>query len=411
MIRRKRRRQRRSARLEWFAFALFLSANALVYRAFSSHSRFAHLESVPVPEATFAALVRPAAEPRLSRPVYPYSVIRGGAGSIAELDAALSKDPVASAQYAGFHRDAMRMTNAPGPLLMYASYRMGGSVYWTSHPVHIAAGESLITDGTSLARARCGNQLSDSPREPVARMEPMAREMEMPEPPELNKAPAADARALTRLLPLRQPIAPPVSALVFEVFPHAPLSAAPASPGSPGIMPFQAAAYSAPGAWNPANSWFLSGPAFQSSLPLEYSPAAYSPASAGEPGESSLQLTLQTFQLKAAATNVLKIPQVSLPVLPGVIRGVEWFPGDDPLDLELPITGPAPPFTGPGPPATTTSRLPPVTGNPDPGQTLLTYGNPSESIPGTNFVPEPVAGALLGAGVALLYFTRRRRSL
>jgi hypothetical protein len=399
MIRRKRRRHRRSGRLGWFAFALFLSANALIYRAFPSHGRFAQPEFVPVPEATFAALVRPAVERRLPRPVYPYSVIRGGAYSVAELDDALSKDLVASAHYAGFHRDGLRMTNAPGPLLMYASYRMGGSVYWTGHPVHIAAGESLITDGTSLARARCGNQLSDSPREPVTRMEPMERDMETPEAPDLNGAPAADTRALDRLLALRPPIAPPVSALAFEIFQRAPLSAAPASPGSSGAPRFQAAASWLSGAGDPASSWSLPATAPPSSPPVEYSPDP-----AVEPGESSFQLTLQTFQQKAASTTVLKVPQVSLPVLPGVITGVEWFPGDDPLY-------PAPPSTGPAGPTTTTSRLPPVTGNPDPGEALSTYGNPSEQIPGTSVAPEPVAGALLGAGVALLYIAKRRRAL
>jgi hypothetical protein len=380
------------------AIALFLSATALVYRAFSSRSRFAQPELVPVPEATFADPVRPAVDHRLSRSVYPYSVIRGGAYSIAELDAALDNDLVASAHYAGFHRDSLRMTNAPGPLLKYASYRMGSSVYWTSHPVHVATGESLITDGTSLARARCGNQLSDSPREPVARMEPMEREMETPETPDLNEAPAADTRAIDRLLAVRPPIAPPVSALAFEIFPRVPLSAAPASPGGPGASAFQAAAYSAPVGRNPASTSAPPAPAPPSPPPVDYPPA-----SAGEPSESSLQLTLQTFQQKAAFTTVLKVPQVSLPMLPGVITGVERFPGDDP--------DPAPPFNAPGPPATTTSRLPPVTGNPDSGEAPLTYGNPSESVPGTSVVPEPVAGALLGAGVALLCIAKRRHPL
>jgi hypothetical protein len=394
MIRRiRRRRHRRFARLGWFGFALFLAANALVYLAFSSHSRLAQPESVPLVEATFAAQVRPAVERRLSRPVYPYSVIRGGAYSVAELDAALGNDPVASAHYAGFHRagfhlDGLRMTTAPGPLRMFASYRMGGSVYWTSHQIHVAAGESLITDGTSLARARCGNRLSDSPRGPVASVEPTEKAMETPEEPDLNEAPAADTGALERLLALRPPIAPPISALAFEMFPPAPLSPAPASPGSPGAPPSQAAA-SLPGAWNHGSSPFLPAPAPRSSPPAENFPAP-----AGETGESSLQLTLQTFQQKAAST-AWKVPQVSLPVLPGVITGVERFPGDDPPD--------------PSPPVTTTSRLPPITGNPDPGEPSLPYGNPSASIPGTNIVPEPAAGALLCAGVAFLYIAKRRR--
>jgi hypothetical protein len=401
MIRRiRRRRHRRFARFGWFAFAVFLSANALVYRAFSSHSRFAQPEFVPVPEATFAAPVRPAVERRLSRPVYPYSVIRGGAYSVAELDAALRNDPVASAHYAGFHLagfhlaefhlNSLRMTTAPGPLLMFASYRMDGSVYWTSHPVHVAAGESLITDGTSLARARCGNRLSDSPRQPVATVEPTEKAMETPEEPDLNEAPAADTGALDRLLAQRRRIAPPVSALAFEMFPPAPLSLPPASPGSPGGPLFQPAAYS-PGARNHGSLPVLPAPA-----PPFLPPAENSSAPAGEPSESSLQLTLQTFQQKVAST-VWKVPQVSLPVLPGVITGVERFPGDDPPD--------------PAPPATTTSRLPPVTGNPDPGESLSPYGNPNASLPGTNIVPEPAAGALLCAGVAFLFIAKRRRPL
>jgi hypothetical protein len=400
MIRRIRRRHRRSARLEWFVFALFLLAGALVYRAFSSHRRFARPEFAPVPEATFAAPVRPAVARRISRPVYPYSVISGGAYSVAELDAALGKDRVASAHYAGFQRDSLHMTSAPGPLLKYASYRMGGSVYWTSHPVHVAAGESLITDGTSLARARCGNQLSDSPRLPVTRMEPTEREMETPDlDPDINQAAVADTRALDLLLALRPRIAPPVSALAFEMFLPAPLSTAPPYLGSAGASPFQGAPFSPSGFRNSAGSSSLPAPALPSSPPREY----YSPA-VGEPGESSVQLTLQTFQQKAASTTVLQVPQVSPPVLPGVITGEERFQGDDPLD-------PAAPSAGPAPPTTTSSRQPPGTSNPEPGEPLLPSSNPTASVPGTNVVPEPVAGALLCAGLALLYIAKRRRAL
>jgi hypothetical protein len=374
MTRRIRRRHRRSARREWFAFALFLLAAVLIYRAFSSHRRFAQPESVPVPEAAFGALVRPALDRSPARTVYPYSLISGGAYSVAELDAALRNDPIASVHYAGFHRDGLRMTNAPGPLLKYASYRIGSSVYWTSHPVHISAGESLITDGTSLARARCGNQLSDSPREPVTRMEPMEREMETPETldlaPDLNQGALADMHALDRLLVRRPPIAPPVSALAFEIFPFAPLATAPA--------------FSPSGAMDSARPW----------RPAPAPPAEYSLPAPGEPGESSLQLTLQTFQQKAASTTVLQVPQVSPPVLPGVITGVEGFQGEDPLA----------PSAGPAPPRTTSSGLP-LTASPEPGE-------PSPpTIPGTGVVPEPVAGALLCTGLSVLYIAKRRRAM
>jgi hypothetical protein len=356
MIRRIRRRHRRSARREWFASALLLLAGALLYRAVAWRRNFEQPESVPVLGATFAVPVRPAVERRLSWPVYPYSVIGGGAHSVAELDAALRKDLVASVHYATFHRDGLRMTNASGPLLKYASYRIGSSVYWTSHPVHVSAGESLITDGTGLARARCGNQLSDSPREPVTRMEPTEREMETPETLNLDPDPnydpnqtgVADTRALDRRLDQFPQIAPPVSALAFEIFPP----------------PAQAPPFS---------------------LSAEY----FLPA-VGEPRESSFQLTLQTFQQKAASIIVLQVPEASPPILPDAIAGVDGFQGEDPA-----------------PPSTTSSRLP-VTSNPEPGVPSLPSANSSGSIPGTSVVPEPVAGALLCAGVALLYIAKRR---
>jgi hypothetical protein len=284
------------------------------------------------------------------------------------------------------------MTNAPGPLLKYASYRIGSSVYWTSHPVHISAGESLITDGTSLARARCGNQLSDSPREPVTRMEPTEREMETPETLDLdpdldldlNRSAVADTRALDRLLARRPTIAPPVSALAFEIFPPAPLLAT-----APPFSPSGARDSVRPSLPAPAPA---SSPLAEPFLPP-----------AGEPGESSLQLTLQTFQQKAASTTVLQVTQVSPPVLPGVVAGIEGFQGDGSLDEAAPPAGPATP-------STTSSGLPGV-GNREPGEPSLPSPNLSGPIPGTSVVPEPIAGVLLCAGVSLLYVAKRRRAL
>jgi len=185
--------------------------------------------------------------------------------------------------------------------------------------------------------------------------------METPEAPDLNQAVLADTRALDRLT-LSPLIAPPVSALAFEIFPL-PAQAPPASLSAGYILP-------APGGSR----------------------------------ESSLRLTLQTFQQQAASTTVLQVPEVSPPVLPGIITGLEGFQGDVPLD-------PAAPSAGPAPPGTTSSRLPPITATPEPGEPSLPFANSSRSIPGTTVVPEPVAGTLLCAGLALLYIARRRRAL
>jgi len=121
-----------------------------------------------------------------SRPVsakYRYSVIPGGVYSTEEFEAALADDPVVRAHYATFDRTIVRMEQTQGARFMYTSYRKGDSVYWTNHRVRVAANELLITDGSNLARARCGNRLSDEPQRPVAAAEPAATDFDELETP------------------------------------------------------------------------------------------------------------------------------------------------------------------------------------------------------------------------------------
>src|SRR5690242_20581611 len=54
------------------------------------------------PVAEVETEVRPAAIRERGRPVYPYSIIPGGAWSQPELRSALSRDPVAAEHYKGF---------------------------------------------------------------------------------------------------------------------------------------------------------------------------------------------------------------------------------------------------------------------------------------------------------------------
>jgi len=104
-----------------------------------------------------------------SRPVYPYSVIRGGVYSALELDRALQHDRVAAAHYAGFDGTRVHTIRAEAGQPMYASYRVRDRIYWTRNPVRLIAGETLLTDGDNLARARCGNRLSLAPQQPIGR--------------------------------------------------------------------------------------------------------------------------------------------------------------------------------------------------------------------------------------------------
>lgn len=125
--------------------------------------------------------VRPAAIRNPSRPIYPYSVIRGGAYSAGELDQALRNDPVVAAHYADFDRGHMRVTQAPAAAAVYVSYRKDDRVYWTSRKIQLPAGESLLSDGVHTARVRCGNRVSLTPQGPVHPREPSAIELDVPQ--------------------------------------------------------------------------------------------------------------------------------------------------------------------------------------------------------------------------------------
>ena len=115
------------------------------------------------------------------RRVYAYSVIRGGAYSAGELLAALESDPVALIHYADFRRSQAKVVESPREQQVYVSYRKNDAVYWTSHPVRIPQGEVLLTDGTNYARARCGNRISLTPRQPISAQEPPSGSLDLAE--------------------------------------------------------------------------------------------------------------------------------------------------------------------------------------------------------------------------------------
>jgi len=147
---------------------------------------------------------------RRSRPIYPYSIIRGGAYSGAELRDALDRDPVAARHYFGFRRSLVHPAVSPFSEPVFLSYRVGNAVYWTSRPVRLPAGETLLTDGENYARARCGNRVSPTPQTPVNDTEPAPKTLEIPEAPPVSTV-DLETWSENRLLSVETPLILPSS--------------------------------------------------------------------------------------------------------------------------------------------------------------------------------------------------------
>jgi hypothetical protein len=117
------------------------------------------------------------------RPLYPYSVIPGGAASPQELKTAVLHDPVVAAHYADFNLENTHVVRQDADRPMYVSYRLGDRVFWTTKTLVIHKGEKLISDGAHEARTRCGNRVSATPVAPVSPEQPPADVLAAPEAP------------------------------------------------------------------------------------------------------------------------------------------------------------------------------------------------------------------------------------
>lgn len=115
-----------------------------------------------------AALPKPP-DPGLSpRKIYPLSVIPGGAYSGEELARARRLDRVVEAHYSDFETGATTVRSLPQDTYFYVSYRKANRVFWTANRRRVPKGESVLCDGSHMARARCGNRLSEAPQLPIA---------------------------------------------------------------------------------------------------------------------------------------------------------------------------------------------------------------------------------------------------
>jgi hypothetical protein len=147
-------------------FAIALIASAFVLNRIRERRQ---METTAGVSGSSAALVPAAAlaDAALKQPgeklIYPYSVIPGGVDSVDALKAAIERDPVVAQHYQNFDLSKARLERLETPRVAHVSYRIGNDVFWTRKQLVLPAGERVITDGSHIARTRCGNQLADAP--------------------------------------------------------------------------------------------------------------------------------------------------------------------------------------------------------------------------------------------------------
>lgn len=144
---------------------------------------------------------------RSTRLIYAYSVVPGGVTGAEEAQRAVAGDPVVGEHYRGLDLAHLRVTALETEKLAYVSFRKGDQVYWTTRKVRLPAGETVLTDGANLVRARCGNRISDAAMSKTTPQEPALVELDTPLLPGGPMAPLETPLALeqARLLTLGTP--------------------------------------------------------------------------------------------------------------------------------------------------------------------------------------------------------------
>ena len=124
----------------------------------------------------------------IGRPEYRYSVIPGGAYSREELANAIERDPVVADHYRSVNLQSMRVETLAAPRSVYVSYRRNNRIYWTSRRLTLNKGETILTDGVTTIRARCGNCISQTAMTPTVGEEPAVADLDRVETPDRSVA-------------------------------------------------------------------------------------------------------------------------------------------------------------------------------------------------------------------------------
>jgi len=83
-----------------------------------------------------------------------------------------ARDRAVSQHYSQFDYSKARLVRVTEPREVYVSYRIRDTIFWTSKKIRLPAGEMLLTDGKITARAKCGNQVSETAKPEVSDQEP-----------------------------------------------------------------------------------------------------------------------------------------------------------------------------------------------------------------------------------------------
>jgi PEP-CTERM motif len=152
--------------------------------------------------------------------VYPYSVVPGGLKSAEALRQAAANDKAVARHFGQFDYKRAHLVRLAEPRDVYVSYRIRDTVFWTQKRIRLKAGEMLLTDGKITARAKCGNQVSDTAKPEVSNEEPEEDVLDQPVALE-PIGPALPIRASLRApeLPAGQPVPPEFYASSFQ-FPY-----------------------------------------------------------------------------------------------------------------------------------------------------------------------------------------------